>query len=96
LQSFFQDLPSPIDHVMVTAGAPHYRPPLEMSPEDARQGLTEHLLLALNVARSAARKVRPAGSLIFVGGTGARRPGLASRSCRQPPPRFLPLSLILP
>jgi NAD(P)-dependent dehydrogenase (short-subunit alcohol dehydrogenase family) len=76
LQSFFQDLPSPIDHVMVTAGAPHYRPPLEMSPEDARQGLTEHLLLALNVARSAAHKVRPAGSLIFVGGTGARRPRL--------------------
>jgi len=76
LQSFFQDLPRPIDHVMVTAGAPHYRPPLEMSPEDARQGLTEHLLLALNVARSAAHKVRPAGSLIFVGGTGARRPRL--------------------
>src|SRR5262249_45465389 len=24
LQSFFQDLPTPIDHVMVTAGAPHY------------------------------------------------------------------------
>ena len=38
--------------------------------------LTEHLLLALNVARSAARKVRPGGSLIFVGGTGARRPRL--------------------
>ena len=76
LQSFFQDLPSPIDHVMVTAGAPHYRPPLEMSPEEARQGLTEHLLLALNVARSAARQVRPVGSLIFVGGTGARRPRL--------------------
>lgn len=76
LRSFFQDLPSPIDHVMVTAGAPHYRPPLEMSPEEARQGLTEHLLLALNVARSAARQVRPVGSLIFVGGTGARRPRL--------------------
>jgi len=54
----------------------HYRPPLEMSPEEARQGLTEHLLLALNVARGAARQVRPAGSLIFVGGTGARRPRL--------------------
>src|ERR1700724_3400185 len=25
LQSFFQDLPTPIDHVMVTAGAPRYR-----------------------------------------------------------------------
>ena len=29
LQSFFRDLPTPIDHVMVTAGTPHYGPPLE-------------------------------------------------------------------
>ena len=74
LQSFFRDLPTPIDHVMVTAGAPHYRPPLEIAPEEARRDLTEHLLLALEVARGAARKVRPLGSLIFMGGTGARRP----------------------
>jgi NAD(P)-dependent dehydrogenase (short-subunit alcohol dehydrogenase family) len=82
LQSFFRELPGPIDHVMVTAGAPHYGPPLEMPPEEARRGLTEHLLLALEVARGAAGKVRPSGSLIFVGGTGARRPrvglGIAS------------------
>jgi NAD(P)-dependent dehydrogenase (short-subunit alcohol dehydrogenase family) len=82
LQSFFQDLPTPIDHVMVTAGAPHYGPPLQMSPEEARRGLTEHLLLALEVARGAADKVRPLGSLVFMGGTGARRPraglGIAS------------------
>ena len=82
LQSFFQDLPTPIDHVMVTAGTPHYGPPLEMSPEEARRGLTEHLLLALEVARCAANKVRPRGSLVFMGGTGARRPraglGIAS------------------
>ena len=58
---------------MVTAGAPHYGPPLEMSPEEARRGLTEHLLLALEVARHAVGAVRPAGSLSFVGGTGARR-----------------------
>jgi NAD(P)-dependent dehydrogenase (short-subunit alcohol dehydrogenase family) len=79
LESFFRDLPAPVDHVMVTAGAPHYRSPLEMPPEEARRDLTEHLLLALNVARSAAGKVRPGGSLIFMGGTGARRPrpGLA-------------------
>jgi len=82
LQAFFRDLPSPIDHVMVTAGAPHYGPPLEMPPEEARRGLTEHLLLALSVARGAAEKVRPPGSLIFMGGTGARRPrvGLAIAS----------------
>jgi NAD(P)-dependent dehydrogenase (short-subunit alcohol dehydrogenase family) len=75
LQSFFEDLAGPIDHVMVTAGAPHYGPPLEMSPEEARRGLTEHLLLALEVARGANDKVRPPGSLVFMGGTGARRPG---------------------
>jgi NAD(P)-dependent dehydrogenase (short-subunit alcohol dehydrogenase family) len=82
LQSFFQDLLTPIDHVMVTAGAPHYGPPLEMTPEEARRGLSGHLLLALNVARAAADKVRPAGSLVFMGGTGARRPrvGLAIAS----------------
>jgi len=82
LHSFFQNLPAPIDHVMVTAGTPHYGPPLEMSSEEARRGLTEPLLLALEVARSAAEKVRPPGSLVFMGGTGARRPraglGIAS------------------
>jgi len=82
LEGFFQDLATPINHVMVTAGAPHYKPPLELSPEEARRGLTEHLLLALSVARSAAGKVVPTGSLIFMGGTGARRarPGLAIAS----------------
>jgi len=82
LQSFFRDLPGPIDHIMVTAGAPHYGPPLKMDLEEARRGLTEHLLLALEVARGAADKLRPTGSLIFIGGTGARRPrvglGIAS------------------
>src|SRR5499433_172662 len=82
LQSFFHDLSTPVDHVMVTAGAPHYGPPLEMPREQVRRGLTEHLLLALEVARGAADKVRPPGSLVFMGGTGARRPraglGIAS------------------
>ena len=82
LRSFFHDLPTPIDHVMVTAGAPRYGPPLEMPPEEARRGLTERLLLALEVARGAADKVRPLGSLIFMTGTGERRPraglGIAS------------------
>ena len=82
LQAFFRDLAAPVDHVMVTAGTPHYDPPLEMPPEEARRGLTEHLLLALNFARGAVGKVRPTGSLIFIGGTGARRPrvGLAIAS----------------
>ena len=82
LQSFLEALSGPIDHVMVTAGAPHYGPALEMPTETARRNLTDHLLLAIEVARAAADKVRPPGSLIFMGGTGARRPrvGLAIAS----------------
>ena len=78
LETFFGDLATPADHVMVTA-ASRYRPPFELTPDDARRGFSEHLMLALNVARSAAGKVRAGGSLTFMGGTGARRPrrGLA-------------------
>jgi NAD(P)-dependent dehydrogenase (short-subunit alcohol dehydrogenase family) len=76
LQAFFQDLAAPVDHVMVTAGAPHYGGPLEVPFDEAQRGITAPLLLALNVARCAAGRIRPAGSLIFMGGTGARRPRL--------------------
>jgi NAD(P)-dependent dehydrogenase (short-subunit alcohol dehydrogenase family) len=40
LQSFFHGLTAPIDHVMVTAGAPHYAPPLKMPRAEAQRGLT--------------------------------------------------------
>jgi NAD(P)-dependent dehydrogenase (short-subunit alcohol dehydrogenase family) len=76
LESFFQTLPEKVDHVMVTAGAPHYGPPLQMSREDAQRGLTAPLLLALDVARHAAGSLKPNGSLTFMTGTGARRPQL--------------------
>ena len=74
LQAFFRDLPAPVDQVMVTAGAPHYGSPLTMPLEDAQRGLAEHLMLVLEVARAAVGKVKPSGTLIFMGGTGARRP----------------------
>jgi NAD(P)-dependent dehydrogenase (short-subunit alcohol dehydrogenase family) len=76
LERFFLDLPTPIDHVMVTAGAPHYVRLLDMDFEQARRDISEHMLLALWVARNAARKVRPGGALVFMGGTGGRRVGL--------------------
>jgi NAD(P)-dependent dehydrogenase (short-subunit alcohol dehydrogenase family) len=79
---FFRDLPAPIDHVMVTAGAPHYEPLFEMDVAEVRRALDEHLVLAIQVARHARGKVRPGGTLIFMGGTGARHPhvGLALAS----------------
>ena len=76
LERFFVDLPAPIDHVMVTAGQPQYARLLDMDFEQARRALDSHLLLMLQVARNAARKVRPGGTLLFMGGTGGRRPGI--------------------
>jgi NAD(P)-dependent dehydrogenase (short-subunit alcohol dehydrogenase family) len=73
LARFFDGLPDAIDHVLVTAGGPHYGPMLSMSSAEVRQAVSEHLLLALEVARHAAAKVRPAGTLLLLGGTGGRR-----------------------
>jgi NADP-dependent 3-hydroxy acid dehydrogenase YdfG len=52
LEQFFRDLPATIDHVMVTAGQPHYGRILDMDFEQARRALDEHLLLMLQVARN--------------------------------------------
>ncbi|MFF3467061.1 SDR family oxidoreductase [Streptomyces sp. NPDC002619] len=73
LQQFFQELPGPIDHVMVTAGHPSYGRLLDMESDQARRAISEHMVLALEVARHAVGTVRPGGTLLFMGGTGARR-----------------------
>jgi NAD(P)-dependent dehydrogenase (short-subunit alcohol dehydrogenase family) len=72
LESFFRDLPA-IDHVMVTGPGPKYAPLLEMDPADVRDVLSDHVALALAVARNAVGKMRPGGTLLFMGGTGGRR-----------------------
>ena len=75
IERFFRDLPI-IDHVMVTAGRPYYGRLADMDFAKIRDLVGEHLLQALYVARNAVNKVRPAGTLIFMGGTGARRPAI--------------------
>jgi NADP-dependent 3-hydroxy acid dehydrogenase YdfG len=47
LEGFFKELPTPTDHVMVTAGAPRYVRLLETDFEQARLAVSEHILLAL-------------------------------------------------
>ena len=79
LQGFFRDLPAPIDHVLVTAGGPTYGPLLEMDSAQVRDALSDHVVLGLEVARNAAGKMRPAGTLLFMGGTGGRRIGSRPR-----------------
>jgi NAD(P)-dependent dehydrogenase (short-subunit alcohol dehydrogenase family) len=78
LEQFFDGLPDPIDHVLVTAGSPHYGPLLEMDADQVRHAVTEHLMLELQVARYARGKMRAGGTLLFMSGTGGRsiRPGL--------------------
>ncbi|MEU5536957.1 SDR family oxidoreductase [Streptomyces sp. NPDC020362] len=73
LQGFFQDLPRPVDHVMVTAGHPSYGRLLDMDPDQARRAVGGHMVLAIEVARHAADAVRPGGTLLLMSGTGARR-----------------------
>jgi len=75
IERFFLDLPM-IAHVMVTAGRPYYGRLADMDFAKIRDLVGEHLLQALYVARCAASKVRPGGTLIFMGGTGGRRPAI--------------------
>ena len=79
LQKFFDALPAPVDHVLVTGPGPYDAPLAEFDLVKARRDIEAHLLLPLQVARNAASKVRPGGTLLFMGGTGGRRtaPGLA-------------------
>jgi NAD(P)-dependent dehydrogenase (short-subunit alcohol dehydrogenase family) len=76
LAQFFRDLPGPIDHVMVTAGRPTYGRMLEMDLAEVRGAIDEHLIMYIQVARYATPKMKPGGSLVFLGGTGSRRPGI--------------------
>jgi NAD(P)-dependent dehydrogenase (short-subunit alcohol dehydrogenase family) len=77
LERFFEGLPKPVDHVLVTAGGPHYAPLAEMDFAAARRTVEEHLWLPLQLARIAARgNMRPGGSLVFMSGTGGRRPAV--------------------
>jgi NAD(P)-dependent dehydrogenase (short-subunit alcohol dehydrogenase family) len=96
---FFQELPTPIDHVLVTAGGPHYGPLLEMDSAQLRQAVSEHMVQALDVARNAAGKMRPGGTLLLMGGTGGRRIGrglgIASAATAAMPPFTAALALEL-
>ena len=76
LESFFEGLEGPVDHVMVTAGGPYYSRLADMDFDEARRAIQEHPMLMVGVARHALDKVRPGGALVFMGGTGGRNPAV--------------------
>ena len=100
LGRFFTDLATEIDHVLVTAGGPSYKPMLQMSRDEVRDALSGHATLALEVARHARTVLRPGGSLTLMGGTGGRRidrrPGIVSAATAVLPPLTAALALELP
>jgi NAD(P)-dependent dehydrogenase (short-subunit alcohol dehydrogenase family) len=99
LKRFFDELPAPIDHVLVTGPGPSYAPLLEMDADQVREALADHVVLGLDVARAAAPKMRPGGALLLMGGTGGRRIsrdlGLASAATAVLPPFTAALALEL-
>jgi NAD(P)-dependent dehydrogenase (short-subunit alcohol dehydrogenase family) len=74
LGRFFDALPAPINHLLVTGPGPSYAPLPAFDLEAARRDLEAHLLLPLEVGRHAASKVRPGGTLLFMGEVGGRHP----------------------
>ncbi len=76
LKQFFDDLPGPIDHVLVTAGGPLYMPLADMDLGAVRRAFDERLATTIGVALYSRDKMRPRGTLLFIGGTGGRRPGV--------------------
>ena len=72
LATFFREIPTPVDHVLVTGPGPYYVPLAEFDLEAARRDVEAHLFLPLQVALAAVGTVRPGGTLLFMGGTGGR------------------------
>jgi NAD(P)-dependent dehydrogenase (short-subunit alcohol dehydrogenase family) len=75
LEQFFADLPDQIDHVLLTGGGPYYGLLSDFDFADAARSFEDHLFVPLRIAQLAVGKVRPGGTLLFVGGTGGRKRG---------------------
>jgi NAD(P)-dependent dehydrogenase (short-subunit alcohol dehydrogenase family) len=75
LERFFAELPEPIDHVLVTGPGPYYARLADLDRERAHRDFDDHLWLAVAVAQQAVGRVRPGGTLLFMGGTGGRGRG---------------------
>ena len=69
LERFFDAMPAPVDHLLLSGPGPYYAPLAGFGLDAARRDLDAHLLLPLLVASGVAGKVRPGGTVLFLGGT---------------------------
>jgi NAD(P)-dependent dehydrogenase (short-subunit alcohol dehydrogenase family) len=78
LAKFFEALPRPIDHVLVSGPGSCTAREANLAVEVGHGDVSSPLLLPLHVARNAARRLHPGGTLLFLGTTGGpAAPGFA-------------------
>jgi NAD(P)-dependent dehydrogenase (short-subunit alcohol dehydrogenase family) len=80
LARFFGELPNRIDHLMLTGGGPYYAPLAEIDFDEVARDFDRHVLTPMRIARHAVGRVRPGGTLLFMGGTGGRRASIGFAS----------------
>jgi len=99
VKRFFDELPAPIDHVLIAAYTrASYGPMLDRSPQDVGQGIGRRVTQVLEVARNAAPKMRPGGTLLLTGGSArpfSRESGITAAAFAVLPPFTAALALEL-
>jgi NAD(P)-dependent dehydrogenase (short-subunit alcohol dehydrogenase family) len=70
VKRFFDELPAPIDHVLVAAyTSGSYAPMLERPSDEVGRAVGRRVTQVLEIARHAAPKMRPGGALVLTGGS---------------------------
>ena len=100
VKRFFDELPAPIDHVLIAAYTrrPTYGPMLESPSEEVGQGVGRRVTQVLEIARHAAPKIPPGGTLLLTGGSVkriARESGISPAAFAVLPPFTAALALEL-
>jgi NAD(P)-dependent dehydrogenase (short-subunit alcohol dehydrogenase family) len=100
VKRFFDEVPAPIDHVLVAAYTRRstYGPMLESPSEEVGQGVGRRVTQVLEIARHAAPKMRPGGALLLTGGSVkriARESGISPAAFAVLPPFTAALALEL-
>src|SRR5262249_255272 len=76
LRRFFEELPGPVDQILVTGPGPYYASLKDMDFTAASRDVNDRVMVTLAVARYGAARMRPPGTLLFIGGTGGRSAGV--------------------
>lgn len=75
---------------MVTGPGPYYAPLADLDRERAHRDFDDHIWLTVAVAQGAVGRVRPGGTLLFMGCTGGRGRGPGLALIAPAPPRYPP------